>query len=153
MGAGVIAQTILLYKDRANAERACAFLQSLPLDKPFKVTVEEYRPRRSDAQNAYLNGVCYKLIGDAIGYERDEISEFLCGTFFGWKDRPVPKKPSNPAGIESVPIRTTTTDSDGKRSVLNKQQMSDYIAFVQRFAASKSVFIPDPDERLAEATT
>lgn len=125
--------------------RIASVLTGLSLDKPWQIEIKEHKRRRSDAQCRYLNGVCYKMIGDVIGYERDEISEFLCGTFFGWKDKRVPKKPSNPTGVESVPIRTTTTDADGRRSVLNKQEFADYVAFCQRFAASKGIFVPDPD--------
>lgn len=121
-------------------------MDSLPRDRAWEITIEEKKTLRSEQQNRYLNGICYKLIGDAIGYERDEISEFMCGTYFGWRDKKVPKKPSNPSGIESVPIRTTTKDENGARCVLNKQEFSDYVAFVQRFAASKGVHIPDPGE-------
>ncbi len=120
-------------------------LAALPLDKAWSVDVKEWKPKRSDAQNRYLNGVCYKIISEAIGYERDEVSEFLCGTFWGWKDKRVPKKPSNPTGIESIPLRTTTVNEAGKRSVLSKLEFSDFVSFVQRFAASKGLFIPDPD--------
>jgi hypothetical protein len=45
-----------------------------------------------------------------------------------------------------VPVRTTTRDENGNRDVLNKQQFSDYVAFIQRFAASKGIFIPDPED-------
>jgi len=128
--------------------RIARVLGTLSQECAWRVEVVEHKPTRSSAQNNYLNGVCYKLIGDAIGYERDEVSEFLCGTYFGWKEKKVPKKPSNPAGIESVPIRTTTIDENGKRSVLDKMAMVDYIAFVQRFAAGKGIYIPEPDEEL-----
>lgn len=137
-------------RDAAKA-RVCAYIDRLPDTSLWKVQVSATRPQRSEAQLRYLNGVCYKLIGDAIGYERDEVSEFMCGTFFGWRDKKVPKKPSNPTGLESVPIRTTTTDENGARSVLNKQEFADYLAFVQRFAASKGIHIPDPDQSFEEA--
>lgn len=130
----------------AAIKRIGLILASLPIEAAWRVEVHEHKPTRSSAQNNYLNGVCYKLLGEAIGYERDEVSEFLCGTYFGWKDKKVPKKPSNPQGIESVPIRTTTTDENGKRNVLGKMAMVDYIAFVQRFAAGKGIYIPDPDD-------
>jgi len=141
----MIPQTIILPVNRADAARACAFLSALPKDRPWRVVVSPYRPHRSNDQNAYLWGVCYKAISDAIGYEPAEVHEFLLGTHMGWKDKRVPKKPSNPEGIESVPIRTTTHNADGNKDVLNKQDFSDYIAFVQRFAASKGVFIADPE--------
>ena len=127
--------------------RVSRLLYELPLDKAWRVQVAECKAPRSDAQNRYLNGVCYKALGDAIGYERDEISEFLCGAFFGWKEKRVPKKPSNPLGLESVPLRTTTTDLEGRRSVLSKGEFAEYVAFIQRFAASKGVVIPDPEQQ------
>lgn len=130
-------------------ERIALILGTLPMESAWRVEVHDHKPTRSNQQSRYLNGVCYKLLGDAIGYERDEVSEFLCGSYFGWTTKAVPKKPSNPNGIESVPIRTTTTDADGKRNVLGKMEMVDYIAFVQRFAASKGVYIPEPDEEFA----
>ena len=130
--------------------RVVDMLEDLPISKSWKVEIRECKSERSDLQNNYLNGVCYKLIGDAIGYERDEVSEFLCGLRWGWKDKRVPKKPSCPTGIESVPIRTTTTNEEGRRSVLGKTEFSEYVAFVQRFAASKGIVIPDPDPDYAE---
>ena len=132
------------------AEQVRVFVAALDFDKPFRVIVELWKAKRSDKQNAYLWAVCYKTLGDAIGYERDEVAEFLLGTHYGWREKKVPKKPSCPSGIESVPMRTTTTDETGKRSVLTKQQFSEFVAFIQRFAASKGVFIPDPDPDFAE---
>lgn len=125
-------------------------LEELPISQGWRVRIEEHKPGRSYLQNNYLNGVCYKLIGDAIGYERDEVSEFLCGTYFGWTEKRVPKKPSCPDGIESIPVRTTTIDEEGRRAVLGKQAFAEYIAFVQRFAASKGIVIPEPDKDYAE---
>jgi hypothetical protein len=147
------AQTILLPRDLPREKmiaRVSRLLYELPMDKAWRVQISQHKSPRSDAQNRYLNGVCYKLIGDAIGYERDEISEYMCGRFFGWKEKRVPKKPSNPHGVESVPLRTTTTDENGRRSVLGKTEFAEYVAFIQRFAASKGVMIPDPDPDHAE---
>jgi hypothetical protein len=141
-------QAITLPAGRSDSARAAAFIQSLPVDRAWRVVVELWKPTRTSQQNRYLHGVCYKTLADAIGYETEEVAEFLLGTHFGWKDKPVPKKPSNPTGIESVPVRTTTIDENGKRAVLSKQAFSDYVAFIQRFAASKGVYIPDPEERL-----
>ncbi len=125
--------------------RIAKFLAGLADGKAWRVEVTEARSERSIQQCRYLNGVAYKLLGDATGYERDEISEYLCGAYWGWKDKRVPKKPSCPSGVESVPVRTTTTDENGKRCVLNKQDFSDYVAFVQRFAAKRNIYVPDPD--------
>ena len=121
----------------ANAQR---FLAQLNPHKNWQIEVKPYSKPRSNPQCRYLNGVAYKLLGDATGYERDDISEYLCGTYFGWREKVLPGK-----RVAQVPIRTTTTDADGKRSVLSKGDFADYVAFVQRFGAQHGVFIPDPD--------
>lgn len=125
---------------------AAELLASLDEMVSWKVTIEPLKNARSASQNAYLHGVCYKMISEATGYEVEEIHEYLLGLHFGWKEIRVPKKPSNPNGIDSKPIRTTTTDANGKRSVLTPMEFSDYVNFIQRFAAQKiHVLIPDPD--------
>lgn len=126
------------------------YLLALTASKSWEILVREIRSTRSDRQNSYLNGVAYKIIGDAIGYERDDVSEFLCGTYWGWKEKRVPKKPGCPDGIESVPRRTTTRDENGHRDVLDKMAFADYVAFVQRFAAKRNIYVPDPDPEYAE---
>jgi hypothetical protein len=126
------------------ADRVADLINNLPADKAWRVVVKETRPHRSDAQNNYLHGVCYQTISDAIGYEKHEVEEFLLGTYFGWKETRVPKKPSNPEGIDSKPIRRTTTNEHGERDVLSKTAFAEYVAFIQRFAASKGVIIEDP---------
>ena len=121
----------------ANAQR---FLAQLNPHKHWQIEVKPYSKPRSNPQCRYLNGVAYKLLGDATGYERDDISEYLCGTYFGWRDKVLPGK-----RVVQVPLRTTTTDADGKGSVLNKSDFADYVAFVQRFGAQHGIYIPDPD--------
>lgn len=126
--------------------RIARFLASLPSAKAWRIEVTEARSQRSIQQLRYLWGVAYKRLSDATGYEKDDISEFCCGTFYGWREVKVPKTPTNPTGLASRPIRTTTTDENGKRSVISTTEFMDFVAFVQRFAASKGVYIPDPDE-------
>lgn len=135
----------VLKKGTRNLSKIVAFLSALSERKAWRITVCEERSSRSTQQCRYLNGVAYKLLSDRTGYERDDISEYLCGQYFGWKKVKVPRTPSNPAGIEDRPIRTTTTNDLGKRDVLSVMDFMDYVAFVQRFGAEHGVFIPDPD--------
>ena len=126
---------------------AWAAISTLSKDKPWRITIELYKNVRSLPQNRYLWGVANKLISEATGYELEEVHEYLCGTYFGWKDKKVPKTPRNPEGIDSVPVRTTTHDENGKRDVLKWDAFCEYVAFVQRFAAIKlHIVIPDPDK-------
>lgn len=134
-----------LAKGVRDLTKVVAFLSALSRMKAWKIVVSEDRDGRSIQQCRYLNGVAYKRLSNATGYERDDISEFMCGTYFGWKTVKVPKTPNNPAGVEDRPLRTTTTDENGNRAVLSTTEFMDFVAFVQRFAAGKGVFIPDPD--------
>lgn len=121
-------------------------LEELPEDRTWKVSVEEYKAERSNPQNNYYHAVVLEMIADAWGVETEDAHEWLCGTRWGWIDKKVPKTPRNPDGLESKPRRTTTTDENGKRSVLNKVQFGEFIEFARRFAATKlNIFIPDPD--------
>lgn len=138
--------SFLLPKGERNLSKIVGFISALSEKKTWAIEVKEYRSSRSIAQCRYLNGVAYKLLGNHTGYERDDISEFMCGTYYGWKRVKVPKTPSNPGGIEDRPLRTTTTDENGKRNVISKVDFMDFVAFVQRFGASKGVYIPDPNE-------
>lgn len=125
---------------------AVEILSSLDELVSWKVTVEPLKNARSASQNAYLWAVPNKMISDKTGYEVEEVHEYLCGAFWGWKDKKVPKTPRNPSGLDSVPVRTTTTNANGKRSVLTPMEFSDYVDFVQRFAAQKlQIIVPDPD--------
>lgn len=130
---------------------AQSILETLPEDRAFKVTVDEVKNERTASQNAYLFAVCYPMISEATGYEKDEVHEYFLGRHFGWKDKKVPKTPRNSEGVESVPVRTTTTDEHGKRSVLSIPQFIEYVDFIQRFAAQKlGIVIPDPDPHFRE---
>lgn len=132
-------------------EHAQMALSRLDSEQAWMITAEPVRNQRSNSQNAYLWAVPYKLISEATGYEVEEVHEYFLGRFFGWKDKKVPKTPRNPSGVESVPVRTTTTDEHGKRSVLSVDAFSEYVAFIQRFGAMKlGLVIPDPDPMFRE---
>jgi hypothetical protein len=127
--------------------RVCQYLESLELDHAWRVSVEERKSERSMQQNRYLFGVAYVLISAATGYEKDDIHSSLLGKHFGTKLKRVPKSKYNREGFTEVPLRTTTTDEHGRRSVLGKTDFAEYVAFVQRFAAENlNLVIPDPDQ-------
>lgn len=127
----------------ADLARWQTFLSAQPL--PLEVSCGPWKATRSNEQNALLFGVLYPPIAEAMGYEVDGdngIHAFMCGTFFGWIDRRVPKSPRNPEGIASFPFRTTTRDEHGKRSVMPKADFTKFIETVERIAAKAGVFIP-----------
>lgn len=119
--------------------RWIAFVQAQAL--PLEVECKPWRKSRSNEQNALLWAM-YEPIAVHMGYDRDDIHEWMCGRFFGWKDIRVPKTPRNPEGLASVPVRTTTRNEDGKRNVLDRQTFARFVDMVDRVAAQAGVFIP-----------
>jgi len=103
--------------------------------KSWKVTLEEFKPRRSDAQNAFLWGVVYPSIleggGEALaGWQKDDLHEFMLGEHFGW---------------ETLTLGGRTVHKPVRRSSrLNKQDFSDYLEFLSRRAAELGIVIPEP---------
>lgn len=101
----------------------------------WRVEIHEHKPRRSDAQNRYLWGVVYPTIlkaGRLDGWEATDAHEYLLGEHFGWETL-------EGFGRKRVkPIR--------RSAKLNKQEFSDYIAFIQRRMAEHGIFVPDANE-------
>lgn len=126
-------------------------LEELPELKGWRVTWEEVKSERSLQQNKYLFGVAYKLISEATGYEKQDIHEDCLKLHFGVRLKKVPRSRFHPEGLAEVPLRTTTTDEHGRRSVLGKVQFMEYTEFVKRYAAEAGVYIPDPNEHEAPA--
>jgi len=84
----------------------------------------------------------YEPIAEHMGYDREDIHEWFCGRFFGWRDVKVPKTPRNPEGLASVPVRSTTRDENGKRSVIDTTTFSRFVDMVDRVAAQAGVYVP-----------
>ena len=115
------------------------FVQAQPL--PLEVECKRWRKSRSNDQNALLWAM-YGPIAEHMGYDRDDIHEWFCGRFFGWKDIKVPKTPRNPEGLASVPGRSTTRNENGKRNVIDRPTFAKFVDMVDRVAAQAGVFIP-----------
>jgi hypothetical protein len=116
--------------------RAGLFLSSLPQDRPYKVTVEEHKQKRSLSQNALLWAIYDEIIkrgGEAMGgWESSELHDFFLMEHYG----------------------AETVDIFGKRklrplrrsSKLTKMEFSDHVEFVLRFMAQRGVAINVPGE-------
>lgn len=124
-----------------DIERVVHALEVLPEGKSWKVSVEEVKSERSLQQNAYLWAV-YTEISKATGYEKSDIHEHVCKSHFGTRVK------KTPWGLQEVPIRTTTTDQHGRRSVLSKVEFMDLVEFVKRYAAQAGIYVADPEEHL-----
>lgn len=125
--------------------RVVEALEGLPLDHAWRVRIEEAKSQRRLRANAYYWGVVVEAISQHTGYEMEEVHEYLCGLRWGWVDKAAPKTPRNPSGVSSRPVRTTTMNEDGQRSVLSIMQFYDFVEFSRRFAEDKcGIVTPDP---------
>lgn len=142
-------QTFILHKGHPDRElvkgNAQAFLDRLPESHSWRVTVERYVKTRTDPQNHALFGVAYPPLVEATGHTKDELHEAFCRRFFGTVERDV-------CGQRITrPLRTTTTDENGRRNVIDAGAFSDFYAMVQQVGSEAGVFVPDPDPLHAEA--
>lgn len=99
-----------------------------------KVTVELYRKKRSLEQNSYLWGVVYPTMlregGD--GWTADDIHELMLGEWGGW---------------EVIDLYGQKRKRPKRRSSkLNTTDFTDFVAYIQQFAAEQGIYIPDPNE-------
>lgn len=129
-------------KDRdKEIERIVKTARLIHPGKPVNVRFTIARPERTLPQVAYLHSVCYTMLSDHTGYEKDEIEEYLLGSWFGWKEKKLPG-----GRVSSVPIRRTTTDEEGNRDVLEGRKFWDFVEWIQRVAARQGLLIPDPSK-------
>jgi hypothetical protein len=130
-------QAITLPAGRPDSARAAAFIQSLPVDRAWRVVVEAWKPRRSDQQNNFLWGVVYPtLINSGAeefqGLVPTELHYVLLGACFG------EKTVKSIGGTRTIPNRTS--------SKLSKAEFSGYVAWIQQTAGALGVYVPDPNE-------
>lgn len=100
----------------------------------WRLSVEPYKPRRSDNQNRYLWGVVYPTIIEKAqleGWDKDDLHEFFLIDHFG---------------SEVIEGFGRKRHKPLKRSAkLSTTEFMDYIAHIQRFAAERGIVIPDPE--------
>lgn len=124
-----VSQTFVIHTELIR-ENCLRFIMNLDLKKPVEVTLKTHRRTRTQAQNRYLWGVCYKTLEESTGQSADDWHEYFMGEVFGWEkaklfDREIIR-----------PVRRSST--------LDTEQFSNYVAQVQRRAAEYGIFIPDP---------
>jgi len=135
-----MSEPIILKRGRTDAGTATRFINSLPLDKAWEVTVREYKRKRSDEQNRFLWGGVYQTILEAGretlgGWTKDDLHDYFLGEHFGWET-------IEGFGKKRIkPLR--------RSSRLSKIEFTDYVAFIQRKCAELGIYIPDPNEQEA----
>lgn len=117
--------------DRQREDKRERLLRILdqPREFPVEITVKRHQKKRSPEANAALWGVCYAMMADVSGYEKDEIHHIMCCKYFGTKVVEVMGE-----RIER-PIRTTTTNENGEQEWLSPGEFAAFVEFVIREAA------------------
>lgn len=127
-------------KGRATIlQNVLSFLAQLPEGKSWAVSIEKATRERTGKQNRSIFGPAYKALMEFSGLEGDadkkELHRFMCGEFFGWREHALGRKP----------LRTTTTNDQGKRDVIDTDTALRFYAFLQRRGAEVGCYVPEPD--------
>lgn len=128
-------------RDR-TLENLAGFIRRLPADKAWTVTVAPFSKERTSPQNKALFGVAYPPLVEATGHTVEELHTVMCERYFGIVEYEVLGQ------RVTRPYRTTTTDENGKRSVMDRIEFSAFYALVQRVGAGIGVYIPDPEPEI-----
>jgi hypothetical protein len=135
-------QIFLLINEQV-AYNAINAIKQIRLDGLTEIEIRPRKQTRKLNQNAALWAVAYPAVMEAMGLrgekEREEIHEYFCGEFWGWKQYRILNK------LKQKPVRTTTKNEDGKKDVISKSVMYDFYCFIQQRGAENGIFVPDPD--------
>lgn len=115
-------------------ERVNAFCLAMMPGHRIKLTIEQERRTRSQAQNAYLWGVCYKTLCDATGQDAEDWHEFMLGKWSGWEE------------IDFFGQRKLKPRR--RSSKLSKVEFAEFTDLIIRTAAENGIYIPSPDEQV-----
>lgn len=108
-------------------------------EKPVEVVVRRRRSKRSLEQNAWTWGVAYPILGETLGYDRDELDELHYALVAKWGGTHLDEK----LGVQVANKRS---------SQLSTAEFSDYMEWLVRFAAKEfGCVIPLPNEAGIEA--
>ena len=117
------------------AQAVSVLVRGLDFKKSWKVSIEEFRPKRSNQANAYLWGVVYPAIleggGEMLaGWEKDDLHQFFLMEHFGEETLKVGGR------TYSRPFRGS--------SGLSREEFTEYLEFLSRRAAELGIVIPEP---------
>lgn len=133
------------YICRSHQQRAAAAEYVLNCDYPIKVTVEKHVKARSLGLNAYLWGFVTTPLAEFMGESPEYVHRLLCGEYWGWVEKEFRGKRYR------KPRRTTTTNEEGKREVLDQMKMRDFVYFCESISADMGVPVKGFEQAQREA--
>lgn len=118
------------------AQAVSVLVRGLDFKKSWKVSIEEFKPKRSNQANAYLWGVVYPCFleganGMLDGWEKEDLHQFFLMQHFGEETL-------------EVGGRTYCRPFRGS-SGLSREEFTEYLEFLSRKAAELGIVIPEPD--------
>lgn len=114
-------------------------VNALPKGKAWKVEISQYREDRSARQNRALFGHLYSHLTEDTGYTAEELHEVFCRRFFGTAEHVVLDVRYEKAA------RTTTTNADGKRELIDTKTFAEFYSMIEDIAAQAGIHVPPPD--------
>lgn len=125
--------------ERFDRLRAAIYNRTVPVE----IEVRRHQKKRTPEAQGYLWGVCYPLMSDASGYEKEEIHYAMCCKYFGVKVVEVMGQRFE------RPVRTTSTNEEGEAEWLGSHGFAEFTDFVIREAANwYDVSIPPPTPKV-----
>lgn len=117
------------------AAAVAVLVRDLDLTQSWQVSIERYKPKRSDRQNSFLWAVVYPSFleggGEMLaGWSKEDLHEYLLMEHFGSESLKIGGK------VHHRPFR--------RSSGLSKIEFRDYIDFIGQRAAELGIVIPEP---------
>lgn len=136
-------QTFLI-KDEDIRNDCLLFINDLPSDVIYEVTIQPYKSTRSQAQNRLMWGAWYPVICDYTGYTKEELHEIIKAKFFGVKEVVTRDLQGNKMTIH-LPNGSTTKlkvhDPDPDTPCMVK-----YLQLIETLASDLGLTLPFPNE-------
>lgn len=124
---GTVKKGKVIFNDRDKFDSHLISLE----DKNIDIIVRKHRKDRTNPQNRYMWGVCYKLISETTGYTIDEIHDSMRAMFL-----------MDNSGKFPI-VRSSTS--------LTTVEMGEYLSQIKIWASQElNCYIPDPDDVFLE---
>ena len=81
----------------------CDVILNLDYKRVWRVTIKQWREKRSNAQLAYFYAGIVHPVCEITGNDQQDIHDFICGEYWGWESRKIMGQ------VKKKPIRTLTS--------------------------------------------
>ena len=126
----------MIIRNESDKDRAMRYINTLNMDKPWRMECKPYKKNRSLSQNK-LYFMWMKVIGDSIGYTSEEMHAIMADKFLT---------------TEFVEYGGDKIKRDKSTSKLNTKEFTEYLEKIDRWAASEmGIVLPSPGELIWDA--